>query len=212
MRDVEPASEDRSPTTRSDLVGGAQQAVLDGLNVLGRLLTGASWAIAGLLVLASAGSLLALVLGLLAWHDSIVGIVLVVLVAATGVVAPQVLRRRLVALVETATHPAEAAAQARDLIRRIRPDGEARQKVDQLRTAAAMRHRGRVRAALGMARATSGVLGLVEPDPERHRLLLPLRPERIASLSAWAWAAFWGPLAAFVLAVAALVTFALHAW
>lgn len=196
-----------SPLARLD---GAQQAVLDGLSVLGRLLTGARWAAAGALLLASAGSVVALVLGLLAWHDAILPVVLVVVATVPGVVAPHVLRRRISALVETATHPSEAASQARDLIGRIRPSGEARQKVDHLRAAAAMRHRGRIRAAVGVARATSGVLGLVEPDPERHRLLLPLKPERIATLSAWAWAAFWGPAVAGIVAVAAAVALVLH--
>jgi hypothetical protein len=175
--------------------------VSDGLTVLGRLLTGAGLAAAGLLVLVSLGGVMALAIGLAAWHDPLPAIVVVILVAPC-IVAPQVLRRRVQDLVQTATHPAQAASQARDLLSRVQPGGELRAQVEHLRSAASARHRGRLRSAVGVARATSGVLALAEPDPERHRLLLPLRPERVALLSTWALASFWGAV------VAVFVTFA----
>ncbi len=182
----------------------AQRAVADGLTVLGRLLTGAHLAAAALLVLVSLGGLIALAMGLAAWHDPLPALVVVVLVSPS-IVAPQVLRRRIRDLVETVTHPAEAAAQARDLLGRVRPGGELRQQVDKLQAAATARHRGRLRGAFGVAKATSGVLALVEPDPERHRLLLPLRPEKVAWLSTWAGATFWGAVVAGVVTAAAVL-------
>lgn len=186
-------------------IEAAQRAVSDGLTVLGRLLTGAGLAASVLLVLVSLGGLIALAMGLAAWHEPLSALVVIVLVAPC-IVAPQVLRRRIRDLVQTVTHPAEAAAQARDLVGRVRPGGELRQQVDRLQAAAADHRRGRLRAAFGVAKATSGVLALAEPDPERHQLLLPLRPEKVAWLSTWAVATFWGAMVAGLVTTAAVIT------
>lgn len=189
----------------------ALAAVTDGFRVLGRLLAGVGGAASGFLLALSVGGVAALAIGLFAWHATIPEAAVIVLLVAPCIVAPQVLRRRIGALVETATHPAEAASQARDLLRRVQPGGELRREVDRLRRVVTEGGGRRVRRAIEVSRATGGVLAIVEPDPERHRLLLPLRPERLARLTAWAWACLWSPLLAGLVTTAALVTLLVRA-
>lgn len=176
------------------------------MQTLGRLLAGAGWAARGILLAVSLFGVTALAVGLATWHATLLQDVIVVVLVAPCIVAPQVLRRRIGDLVETATHPAEAAAQARDLLSRVKPGGEMHREVNRLRSVVADADRRRIRQTMEVARATGGVLAMVEPDPERHRLLLPLRPERLAYLSAWASASLWGPLLAGIVIAAALVT------
>ncbi|MCB1041114.1 MAG: hypothetical protein KDA94_16510, partial [Acidimicrobiales bacterium] len=60
-----------------------------------------------------------------------------------------------------------------------------------------VRRARRIRRAVASARAASAVLGLVEPDPERHPHLVTLTPSRLRALwlattaALWTWAAAW---------------------
>jgi len=202
------ASRSYEPEQRS-----ATDAVADGVRRLGGLLSGAGRAVRmAALVLVGAG-VAGLGLGLAAWHGSVLAVLVVLVLTVPAVVAPIVLRRRIAALVETATHPAEVADQARDMFGRLRGGGELTQLADRLRgTGPGGRgRRGRFFQAIGVARAASSVVGLGEPDPERHRLLVPLAPQRIASLWTWLLVALWGGAVAAVVAVVAVVVLLLSA-
>lgn len=196
------ASDADEPDQRS-----ATDAVADGVRRLGDLLSGAGRAVRVMALLLVAAGVLGLVLGLAAWHGSVLAVVVVLALTLPAVAAPLVLRRRIAALVETATHPAEVADQARDMFGRLRSGGELTQLADRLRGTAAggRRGRGRFLQAVRVARAASSVVGLGEPDPERHRLLVPLAPQRIASLWTWLLVALWAAAVAAVVAVVAFV-------
>ncbi len=160
-------------------------------------------------LLAAATGVVALLLGLTAWGGSIVGVVVVVAVCAPAVAAPAYVARRTTALAAAASHPREVAEQARDLVLRVRSSAELATLAGQLRHRDAMAGgsvpRRRLGRGLGVLRLASTVVGQARPDPQRHPLLVPFRPELLRAtwlaviVSLWAW------LATSVLALLAAV-------
>lgn len=178
----------------------------------GQLARGIGWlrrAIRAVAFLAGATGVAALLLGLAAWGGSIVGAVVVIAVCAPAVAAPAYVARRTTALAAAASHPKEAAEQARDLVLRVRSSAELTALARQLRRrdaiAAGSAPRRRLGRGLGVLRLASTVVGQARPDPQRHPLLVPFRPERLRAtwlaviVSLWAW------LATIVLALVAAV-------
>lgn len=191
VEQVEPAGIDAVGELRAELTAG------DGR--LGRYAARARLVVrllAGVVVLTG---VVALVLGLAAWRDSPVGRVAVGLACLPAIAAPLYVARRTSALADAAAHPRELADQAGDLVGSLRHSPELTALAQRLRhrgrtaTAEAGRRSGRLGRALGLARLTSSVIGQAAPDPVRHRLLVPLRPERLRStwlavvVSAWGW-------------------------
>lgn len=179
----------------------------------GQLARGIGWlrrAIQAVALLAAATGVLALLLGLAAWGSSIVGAVVVVAVCAPAVAAPAYVARRTTALAAAASHPKEVAEQARDLVVRVRSSAELASLARRLRsrdraTATGSAPRRRLGRGLGVLRLASTVIGQARPDPKRHPLLVPFRPELLRAtwlavlVSLWAW------LATSVLALVATV-------
>ncbi len=149
---------------------------------------------------------LALVVGLAAWRDHPAGLLLVVLCCLPAIVAPLYVARRTGALAHAAGHPREAARQAQDLVGRVRHSAELQTLAGELSRrgsrGAGAAPAGRVRGTIRLARLASTVIGQAQPDDERHPLLLPFTPERLArtwsavGMSLWGWA-----IAALVLVV-----------
>jgi hypothetical protein len=180
----------------------------------GQLARSIGWlrrAIRAVAFLAAATGVLALVLGLAAWGGSIVGVVVVAAVCAPAVAAPAYVARRTTALAAAASHPREVTDQARDLVLRVRSSTELASLARQLRhrdlTAAASGSVARRSLGRGFSllRLASTLVGQARPDPKRHPLLVPFRPELLRAtwlaviVSLWAW------LATSVLAMVAVV-------
>ncbi len=185
-----------------------QELASGGGDRLARYTRRAAKVVTALAVLIVATGLLGLVLGLAAWHGSVVGIVLVLLLCLPAVVLPIYVSRRAKALAEAAGHPKELAAQARDLMGQVRTSPELRSLATQVRqrrlaAAAGGGRLRKVRGAFGLARLASTVVGQAEPDPVRHRLVQPFGPERLRNT--WA-AATWSVWAAGTSAVVAVVS------
>lgn len=159
--------------------------------------------------LAAATGVLALLLGLAAWGRSPVGLVIVAVVCAPAIAAPVYVARRTTALAAAASHPREVAEQARDLVLRVRSSTELASLAGHLRrrdqAASGGAGRRRLGRGLGVLRLASTVIGQARPDPARHPLLVPFRPELLRAtwlavvVSLWAW------LATSVLALVAAV-------
>jgi hypothetical protein len=157
---------------------------------------------------------LALLVGLAAWRDEPGALAVVALLCLPAIVAPLYVVRRAEALAGAAARPREVAAQAQDLIGRVRHSAELRTLAERVVHRRAGEHRGpvaagragRLRGGLELARLASTVVGQAEPDPARHPLLVAFTPDRLArtwwavGVSLWAW-----PLAGAVLLVSAVV-------
>ncbi len=144
---------------------------------------------------AGATGLVALLLGVWAWHRSLSGAAIAVLGGgATLAVAIYVLVR-IRALAQAVKHPTEALAQAQDLVLRAKGSPELHQLARKVRArkAAKATGLGRFRRALTTGKLISSVIGLAAPDPERHRYLIPFAPDRLRNLwlailiGLWAW-------------------------
>ncbi|MGI8709487.1 MAG: hypothetical protein ACR2LA_00610, partial [Acidimicrobiales bacterium] len=202
------------PAQAEGALAATRQAVEDGVAHLGTLLRGAGRAMFVVGVGITLVGIFALAVGLAAWHGSVLAVAVVVLVALPAIVGPRLLHRRVSALVEAVSHPAEVADEARDLLGRLRSGEELRQLADRLRGSHRTAGGGRVARgsrllrALGTARSASAVLGLVEPDPRRHPRLVPLQPARVRSLWWWLLASAAGLVMAVVLSIVALIVLA----
>lgn len=162
---------------------------------------------------------LALLVGLAAWRDAPVALVVVALLCLPAIVAPLYVARRTAALARAAAQPHEVARQARDLVSRVRDSPELRTLADRVvhrspGEAAGPVSGGRIggiRGAIGLARLASTVIGQAQPDDDRHALLVPFTPERLGrTWFAVAWSLWGWLIALFVLLVsipALLVSF-----
>jgi hypothetical protein len=143
-----------------------------------------------------------LALGLLAWSDTVGGIVVVVAATAPAIGLAVYVGLRAARLADAATHPGEVLVQARDLLGRAKGSPELRQLAGTLRRRGrAPRSRaGRIRGFVSKGRLVSAVIGLAEPDPKEHRLLVPFTPDRLRNLWLAILAGLWWWLAAAVVA------------
>lgn len=146
---------------------------------------------------------LALLVGEAAFRDTPVAMLVVAVLCLPAIVLPLYVASRTGALATAAGQPREMAAQAGDLISRVRDSAELRSLATRLAhrrggggaaPSAAGGGGGRIRGALSLARLVSTVVGQAQPDEARHPLLIPFTPERLArvwsaiGLSLWAWA------------------------
>lgn len=141
----------------------------------------------------------ALLVGEAAFRGRPVAMAVIAVLCLPAVVLPIYVASRTGTLAAAAARPREMAAQVGDLVSRVRDSAELRDLATRLarrRTGgagAATPGEGRLRGALSLARLVSTVVGQAQPDEERHPLLVPFTPERLArvwsaiGLSLWAW-------------------------
>lgn len=149
-----------------------------------------------------------------AFHDDAAVLIVMLLLCSPAVVAPLVAWRSLVKLREAVTHPREIANQLRDLISGLGVSPELSELATRLnervgKEGTSAVRRGRLRRSLHNARLLSKVVGIAQPDPVRHRLLLPFTPERTGRLFAsFTWSA-WGALLATIVWLSAFTSIVL---
>jgi hypothetical protein len=186
------------------LVGELQAASPDRVATLLRGLQAAIWAVC---VPAAITGAVALLLGLRAWGGTAAGAAIVVLASIPLIAIAAYVGMRAARLADAVTHPGEVLAQARDLVVRAKDSPELRQVARLVRGRGGRRGRGprssagRVRSFVSKGRLVSSVIGLADPDPVEHRLLLPFTPERLRNLWLAVLAGLWWWLAASVVAV-----------
>jgi len=151
-----------------------------------------------LCVAAGATGLVALVLGVWAWRNTLPGAGIAFVCGGVTLAVAVYVLIRVGALAAAIKHPAETLAQAQDLVLRAKGSPELHQLAGAVRTrqsrkAAKAAGVGRARRALNSGRLISRVIGLASPDPERHRYLVPFTPDRLKDLwlailvGLWAW-------------------------
>ena len=143
-------------------------------------------------VILAGTAVVALALGLWAWGDTPLGVLVVLVLTLPGVAAPVVSARRTRALAAAAADPAATTQQARSLFARVRSGTELSTLVDRALTL----ERGSGRTIRGLwraGRALGAVVASVRPDPETEPLLLAFEPVRLRSTwwfllaSIWMW-------------------------
>jgi hypothetical protein len=165
-------------------------------------------------LVAAATGLVALVLGVWAWHSSLPGAVIAAVGGVVTIAVAAYVLVRIRALALAVRNPGETLSQAQDLVMRAKGSPELH------RLAASVRNRkaakaaglGRFRRALSTGRLISSVIGLASPDPKQHAYLVPFTPERLRNLwlailvGLWAWliAAVISSLAFLSLAIQSL--------
>lgn len=144
---------------------------------------------------------LALLVGLGAWRETPIAMVVVAVLCLPAVAAPLYVTRRSGALAEAAARPREMARQTQDLISRVRNSADLRTLADRVANRRSphptgpvpIGRTGRLRAALQLAKLASTVVGQAQPDAHHHPLLMPFTPERLGRtwsavvISLWAW-------------------------
>ncbi|WP_421121340.1 hypothetical protein ACE2AJ_08355 [Aquihabitans daechungensis] len=161
---------------------------------------------------AAATGLVALVLGVWAWHESLPGSVIAVVGGGTTLAVAVFVLTRIRALAQAVKHPSETLSQAQDLVLRAKGSPELHRLAGQVRArkAAKAAGLGRFRRALGTGRLISRVIGLASPDPERHRYLVPFAPDRLRNLWLAILVGLWAWLVSAVIASLALLSLAIQ--
>lgn len=161
---------------------------------------------------AAATGLVALVLGVWAWHSSLPGAALAFVGGAVTLAVAIYVLVRVRALAVAVKHPTEVLAQAQDLVLRAKGSPELHKLAGKVRArkAAKAAGLGRARRALSTGRLISSVIGLASPDPERHRYLVPFTPDRLKNLWLAILAGLWAWLISAVIASLAFLSLAIQ--
>ena len=159
----------------------------------------------------SATGVLALIVGLWAWHRPLpVGLIIMVLVAP-AIMGPMLVARHALLLGRAAGQPRALVAEAQDLVTGLRASPELRTLASSLVRrrrpatpgapgAGKPRRRG-LRNALSTTRLLTTVVGLAGPDKARHPLLMGFTPVRMRTT----WLAFWWSLWGWLVAILVLL-------
>ncbi len=164
-----------------------------------------------LATMAASVGVVALVLGLWAWHDSVPTLVLLVLVCGPAIAAPIFVVRRLRPITEAVAHPDEAARQARSYFSGLQSTPELDQLVQQ---AAGMQRSGgklRLRGAFRSARLLGSLVDSIAPDPRTQPLVAAFSPVRLRSIWLAVLLSWWMAVLASLFAVVAVVTILIDA-
>ena len=170
-----------------------------------------------LICLAAAGTgLVALVLGVWAWHNSLPGAVIGFTGGAVTLAVAIYVLVRVRALATAIKHPTETLAQAQDLVLRAKGSPELHRLAGAVRGRKATRAAkaagvGKLRRALRTGKLISTVIGFASPDPERHRYLVPFTPDRLKNLWLAILVGLWAWLIAAVIASLAFLSLAIQA-
>lgn len=170
---------------------------------LARTLRAAVWVLCALAALTGATSA---ALGLWAWRREVEVLAVTEVVAVLAVALPLYVAWRSAALARAIADPPQVVAQAKDLVGRATGSPELHRLARNLRNPGGRRGRagtggGKLRRALASGRTISAVIGLAQPDPKRHALLVPFTPERLRNLWLAITVGFWLWIAAAVLAL-----------
>lgn len=165
-----------------------------------RIVRGARLAVLVLGVLITALGLIALAVGLAAFRDSILPMIVITLLCAPALVLPTYVVVRTGDLTRAASNPRQLRDEAKGLLGQVRDSPELRTVADALR-GRSVASGGKLRRGWTVAKAASGVIGQANPDPENHPLLHTVTPDRLGRI--W-WAAGWS-LWGIVLALAVLI-------
>jgi hypothetical protein len=147
---------------------------------------------------AGATGLVALVLGVWAWRNTLPGALVAFVGGGVTLAVALYVLVRIRALARAVKHPADTLAQAQDLVMRAKGSPELHKLAGTVRTRKAAKAAkaagiGRARRALRTGKLISSVIGLASPDPERHAYLVPFTPDRMRNLwlatlfGLWAW-------------------------
>lgn len=128
-------------------------------------------------------------------------LVLLLILCLPAIVAPLVLRRRIARLITALRHPDDAIAQIRDLAGRLADTTDLRALTARI-GAKDPEGGGRIRRVVRTGRLVSAVVGRFGPDEDRHPLLVPFTPERLAGL--WLYTT-WSVLGVFLSGLAILL-------
>ena len=163
-------------------------------------------------VAAAATGLVALVLGVWAWRNTLPGAVLAFVGGGVTLLVAVYVLVRIRALAVAVKHPTEVVAQAQDLVVRAKGSPELHKLAGKLRARKAAKSAGlgRARRALSTGRLISSVIGLASPDPERHRYLIPFTPDRLKNLWIAILVGLWAWLIAAVIASLAFLSLAIQ--
>ena len=150
----------------------------------------------------------ALLMGLAAWRSSPVAMVVIALLCAPAVLLPIYVVRRTGALAEAAAHPREVAAQAHQLVGRVRDSRDLQTLARTVRSRGDADGRGGrrlgLRRAVTVARSASAVVGQAQPDPDHQPLLVAFTPDRLAKTWSAAIWSLWGLLLALAVLVVSI--------
>lgn len=153
----------------------------------------------------------ALVLGLAAWHGSLGEVVVVLVVTLPAVAAPVMTARKLRPLTAAVAQPDETARQARAYFATATRSVE----LDELVARAANVHQRGDQVRLGgiwrTSRLVATVVGRVRPDPATQPLLAAFSPTNLKAAWLGVIISWWLWLVALFLAMAAGLTLAVDA-
>jgi len=144
---------------------------------------------------AAATGLVAVVLGVWAWNNTLPGAAVAFIGGSVTLVVAIYVLVRIRALAIAVKHPAEVLTQAQDLVLRAKGSPELHKLAGRVRARKAAKAAGlsRMRRAFTTGKLISSVIGLASPDPVEHRYLVPFRPDRLKFLwlailvGLWAW-------------------------
>jgi len=164
---------------------------------------------------AAATGIVALLLGVWAWHNSLPGSAIAVLGGGATVAVALYVLTRTRALARAVKHPAETLAQAQDLVLRATGSPELHQLAGAVRSRKAAKAAkaagiGRARRALRTGKLISRVIGLASPDPDRHAYLVPFTPDRLRNLWLAILVGLWAWLVSAVIASLAFLSLAIQ--
>ena len=151
-----------------------------------------------------------LLFGAVAWRSEPAGLLFAALVGVPAVALPLYVAWRSTVLAEAIANPAEVVAQAKDLAVRAKGSPELHRLATRIRARDAVaagravrgqaRSVGRLRRVIRSGRGITALIGLAQPDPVQHRLLIPFTPVRMRSLWLAITVGVWWWLAAAIVA------------
>ena len=155
---------------------------------------------------AAAIGAIALVLGIWAWHDSVIVVVIVAALCLAAVAAPFFVLRRLKPITAAVEHPDEAARQARDYFAGLRSSPELDELVDQAVGLYKGSGKVRIRGAFQSARLMSSLVESVAPDTNAQPLVAAFHPVRLRTVWLAVLTSWWLALVAMIIATVAVVS------
>jgi hypothetical protein len=148
----------------------------------------------------------ALLLGVLAWRDSLPAVVVVVLVGGAAVAAPWYVARRIRPMAEAVANPEQAAQQVRSYVSSLQAGPELEELIQRAST-----EKGRVRGLYRTSRFVGSLVSRVSPDPDEQPLLAAFHPVRLRALWLAVIVTWWLWFVSVLLATVAVFQLAIDA-
>ena len=161
--------------------------------------------------LAGLTGVVALLVGLWAWHDPAIEAAVPLVFTVPAVIAPYLAVRRIRPLAAAVSQPEETARQARSYFAGLPQSPE----LDELiRRAAASRGRGdslKVGGAWRTSRLLGKVVGKFTPDPQTQPLVAAVAPSNLKVAWLWVIVSWWAWIVALIVGFAAATSLAVEA-